>query len=176
MKTLIAGRKLAVLLETVRRCRGVEGAGVELGVYQGGSLAAMAREAPGRDFFGFDTFEGLPAESWADDEVHQPGEFADTRFGAVKRRMPANVTLVRGRFPESAVETGQVAVAHVDFDFYESTRAAIEWLLPRMSAGGAIVFDDYEWRNCPGVRRAIDEAGLQVDTTHRYQAIHWMRK
>lgn len=172
MKTLIAGPKLAVLLDVVRRCRDVEGVGVELGVYQGGSLAAMAREAPDRQFYGFDTFEGLPAESWSKDEIHRPGEFADTRFESVRRRMPGNVTLIRGLFPQCAIDTGQIAVAHVDFDFYESTRAAIEWLLPRMAARGAIVFDDYEWRNCPGVKRAIDEAGLQVDTTHKYQAIH----
>ncbi|MFW8567065.1 TylF/MycF/NovP-related O-methyltransferase [Orrella sp. 11846] len=178
MRTLIAGRKLQALLNVVRKCRKVPGIGVELGVYQGGSLKAMAQADSTRNYFGFDTFEGLPEQSWDESEVHVPGEFSDTHFDAVKKRLPRNVQLKQGIFPLSAsdLDLSEIAVAHVDFDFYESTRAAIEWLLPRMSSGGAIVFDDYEWRNCPGVKRAIDEAGLKVDTRHKHQAIYWVRK
>ncbi len=40
---------------------------------------------------------------------------------------------------------------------------------PRINPGGILVFDDWEWERCPGVRRAIDEAGLKVSVSARYQ-------
>jgi len=38
-----------------------------------------------------------------------------------------------------------------------------------MVSGGLIVFDDYKWRNCEGVLRAIERAGLAVveSTVHQ---------
>lgn len=173
MLTLIRGRKLDRLLAELAAAP--PGAAVEMGVYQGGSLAAMALVDPNRQVIGFDTFEGLPAEAWRAGEPHQVGDFGDTSLGAVLRAVEgmANVTLVPGLFPESASGIDvSVALAHVDFDFYESTRAAIDWLLPRMMRGGVILFDDYDWRNCPGVRRAIDEAGLPVKPSATCQVIY----
>lgn len=170
--SLIDGPKLNRLLAELSEAP--KGDALELGVYQGGALAAMAARAPERRVFGFDTFAGLPGEAWSDGEQHKAGEFADTSLEAVLRLVEGlpNVVLVPGIFPESAegIEV-RVAVAHVDFDFYESTKAAIDWLLPRMVRGGVILFDDYEWRMCPGVKRAIEEAGLPVTHAH-HQAIY----
>lgn len=170
MKTLIEGFKLSNLLSELAKAPA--GDVVELGVYMGGALEAMAKAAPDRLMYGFDTFEGMPAELWREGEPHGVGDFGDTSFDAVKERMPDNVILVRGIFPDSTdgIEPS-IALAHVDFDWYESTKAAIEWLLPRMVEGGVIVFDDWEWKHCPGVKRAIDEAGLTVTARHN-QAVY----
>lgn len=170
MKTLIEGFKLDRLLGELAKAPA--GDVIELGVYMGGALEAMATAAPERQMYGFDTFEGMPAALWREGEPHGVGDFGDTSFEAVREKMPANVMLVRGLFPDSAagIEPG-IALAHVDFDWYESTRAAIGWLLPRMVPGGVIVFDDWEWKHCPGVRRAIDEAGLAVTAQHN-QAVY----
>lgn len=170
MKTLIKGFKLDSLLSELARAPA--GDVVEFGVYKGGALEAMAKAAPQRQMFGFDTFDGMPAALWREGEPHGVGDFGDTSFEAVQAGMPENVTLVRGMFPDSASGIEPcVALAHVDFDWYESTKAAIEWLLPRMVAGGVIVFDDWEWKHCPGVKQAIDEAGLTVTARHN-QAIY----
>lgn len=170
MKTLIEGFKLNSLLSELANAPA--GVVVELGVYMGGALQAMAQAAPDRVMYGFDTFEGMPAAMWRDGEPHGVGDFGDTSFDDVKAKMPANVTLVRGTFPGSAdgIEPS-IALAHVDFDWYESTKAAIDWLLPKMVAGGVIVFDDWEWKHCPGVKRAIDEACLKVSAQNN-QAIY----
>jgi len=48
-----------------------------------------------------------------------------------------------------------VAVAYLDTDFYDSTRAELEILYPRLSLGGAMFFDDYGY--WPGCRAAVDE-------------------
>lgn len=170
MKTLIKGFKLDRLLDELSRAPA--GDVVELGVYRGGALEAMAKAAPHRLMYGFDTFEGMPAALWREGEPHGVGDFGDTSFEAVKASMPKNVMLVRGMFPGSAVGIDpSIALAHVDFDWYESTRAAIDWLLPRLVPGGVIVFDDWEWKHCPGVKKAIDEAGLVVTAQHN-QAIY----
>ncbi len=170
--SLIKGPKLDRLLAELMRAP--TGVVVEMGVHQGGTLAAMALAAPDRRLIGFDTFEGLPVEAWREGELHKVGDFSDTSLEAVRRAVDGlpNVELVPGLFPASAdgIEAS-VALAHVDFDFYESTRAAIEWLLSRMVPGGVIVFDDYEWKYCPGVKRAIEEAGLRAESSH-YQAIY----
>ena len=111
---------------------------------------------------------------WSAGEVHQPGDFADTSFKAVSAYVAQcpNVRLVRGEFPASADDAmDNFAFVHLDFDFYESTRAALEWLIPRMSPGGVILFDDYEWHRCPGVKRAINECALVVEKTVPYQAV-----
>lgn len=154
----------------------VPGAFAECGVYRGGILRMLAETHPERTVYGFDTFEGLPQEMWADGEPHSAGDFGDTSMESVLDEIDGcdNVSLVAGIFPESAAAINEetFALVHLDFDFYESTRAAIDWFLPRMSSGGAIVFDDYEWERCPGVKRAIDEARLTVERTVPYQAVY----
>lgn len=175
MKRILSADREASLLHWLRHVEYVPGAIVECGVYCGSTLRMLAKATPHRRMYGFDTFKGLPAAMWSTGEVHEPGDFADTSFDAVAAALAdcPNVQLVQGEFPTSArgLEEDRFAFVHLDFDFYESTRAALGWLLPRMSPGGVIVFDDYEWYRCPGVKRAIDELGLSVERTVSYQAV-----
>jgi len=49
----------------------------------------------------------------------------------------------------------KIAVLRLDTDWYESVKASLEALYPRLSPGGVIVFDDYGAWN--GARKAVDE-------------------
>lgn len=172
MLSLVRGPKLESLLRLLDGAP--EGIGVEFGVYNGGTLLEMAKAQPGRDFVGFDTFTGLPAEAWRSGEPHGVGDFRDCDYMDVLLSMPPNVSLVRGLFPDEAVEPrGKIGFAHVDFDFEVSTAAAIDWLRPRMAPGAVVVFDDYEWDHCPGVKRAIDAAGIAVQRSAEHQ-VFWV--
>ena len=174
MQILLTPHTLASLLKLLQRARPLDGAVVELGVYQGGALKAMAEAVPEKTCYGFDTFTGQPAASWREGDVHRPGEFADTSLEAVRAAMPANVVLVPGWFPQSAVGTGpRVCFAHVDMDLEQSTVDAIDWLFPRMVKGGVVVFDDWGWKNCPGVAKAIERAKLNVVRSNTHQC-YWM--
>ena len=51
----------------------------------------------------------------------------------------------------------RVAWAHIDVNIYAAVRDCLEYLYPRMAAGGTIVLDDYGFPSCPGARRAVDE-------------------
>ena len=163
MEILLTPKKLATLLRLAESVRAVAGCIVELGVYQGGALKALAGEFSEKRCYGFDTFEGMPKESWREIDFHRPGEFGDTSLAAVKAAMPANVELIAGLFPGSAEAFDKrISFAHVDMDLEKSTEDAIDWLRPRMVSGGVVVFDDYRWQNCPGVAKAIEAAGLHV--------------
>lgn len=141
----------------------VDGAVAEVGVYRGGILRMLAAQFPERTVYGFDTFTGLPAEKFEDGEYHQPGEFNETSLAYVQSVMApfTNVKLHAGIFPDSvrgtSIENERFAFVHNDLDYYRSVLEALEWFYPRMTPGGIMVLDDYEWKNCPGVKRACDE-------------------
>lgn len=150
---------------------------IELGVYKGGSLRYMSDAYPEREFWGLDTFEGLPDKDWNESEVHIPGEFGDTSAPFVLHLLKDNpkVRLIQGYFPTSMPihEYGDIKVSfvHVDTDFYQSVKNAIQYFYPLLRPGGIMVFDDYEWPNCPGVKKALDESGLSYQKTNaQYQA------
>lgn len=138
-----------------------EGVVAEVGVYKGGSLKVLGKLFDDRLVIGFDTFEGLPKEQWIESELHEPGDFNDTTFEDVQEflRDTPNVVLIKGLFPESGAQCQGMgfSLVHLDTDFYLSTKLSLEWFWPRMLPGGIIVFDDYQWPNCPGIEQLLDE-------------------
>jgi O-methyltransferase len=165
--------KAAALQALAASVAEIAGDAAEAGVWQGGSLALIAKALPGKTVLGFDTFAGMPLQAWQFGEDHQPGDFDDTSLEAVTCSLAdlPNVILVPGLFPASAGvhHERRFAFAHLDLDFYQSTRDALGWFLPRMTTGGLIVLDDYGWQRCPGVAHAIEEADLEVFATAPYQ-------
>lgn len=145
----------------------------EVGVYKGGSLKTLAEAYPQARVLGFDTFEGLPKEQWSEKEHHKPGEFSDTDIEMVKEFIDSpNVTLIKGLFPDSGSDWNSLRFdfVHIDTDFYESVKQCLIWFWPRMNKDGIIAFDDYEWPNCPGVKKALKEFGKPINESANYQA------
>lgn len=145
----------------------------EVGVYKGGSLKTLAEAFPSATLFGFDTFEGLPKEHWDNKEIHNPGEFSDTDIKKVYEFIDRpNVILVKGLFPDTGKDYRETVFdfVHIDTDFYQSVKQSLKWFWSRMSKGGIIVFDDYEWPNCPGVKKALEEFGEPIHKSANYQA------
>lgn len=165
-KTLITADRLR---EIVRLCKeSPKGFKAEVGVYQGGSLKYLSEQVTDGFFFGFDTFTGLPAEQWNNQEVHNPGDFADTDIVSVAEHINnPKVLLIPGLFPVSAkyFEDYMFSFVHIDTDFYESVKTCIQWFSKRMLPGGTIVFDDFQWPSCPGVEQALKESGLKYKPT-----------
>jgi O-methyltransferase len=135
-------------------------------VWRGGSGCLLAARAKGMglngEVFLCDTFCGVVKAGSMDDGYHG-GEHADSGEEAVRRlanRLGVKVKLLRGVFPE---ETGQeisdrkFSFCHVDVDVYQSARDSTEWLWPRLVPGGLIVFDDYGFQGCDGVRKFVEE-------------------
>jgi O-methyltransferase len=173
------GGKLASLIKLASSVANIPGDAAECGVWRGGSLCAIAKVLPGKTVYGFDTFSGLPKEAWSNCEIHNVGDFRDSSLEIVRENTAKfpNIILVPGIFPQTCGQLSDrsFAFVYLDFDFYLSTRDALAWFLPRMEIGGVIVFDDYEWKHCPGVKLAIDEFGLDVEQTVPHQAAHLVR-
>lgn len=139
--TLINGNVLLALADMASQSP--PGCFVEVGVYKGGSamcLSAVA-EFQKRPLYLYDTFEGMPYQSEYD--KHPVGDFSDTSEELIRKAIPT-ATIIKGIFPDSAVEMPPVAFAHIDCDQYQAVRESILYLVPRMAEGGFLWFDDYD--------------------------------
>jgi hypothetical protein len=167
---------------------GVPGALVDCGTWNGGSTALLSAASPQRPIWAFDSFEGTSAATEQDGLTPDErafsagqcrGEEANLRQAVALFGAPDNLAVRAGWFEdtlEPAVsEVGAIAVLHVDADWYEPVRLALEAFYPLVSPGGWIVIDDYG--ALPGAARATEEfraaAGddaplVRVDQTGRY--------
>ncbi len=110
--------------------------------------------APEKTCHAYDTFEGLPS---GEPNGHSQGDFKVNFLDVRKYLMDCpNVILHKGFFPMTAVDE-TYCFAHIDCDLYTSCCSAIDYFWPRMVPGGYMVFDDYKWKMCPGIERAIKD-------------------
>ncbi|GAA5169605.1 MULTISPECIES: TylF/MycF/NovP-related O-methyltransferase [Amycolatopsis] len=122
-----------------------EGLVLEFGVYTGSTLKTIATTLPGREIYGFDSFQGLP-ETW------RTG-FAEGAFGEAEVPDIDGARLVVGWFADTlpgfaAEHPGPVAFLHLDADLYSSTATVLEHLGDRLRPGSVVLFDEYF--NYPG--------------------------
>lgn len=131
----------------------------EFGVYNGGNVWRLAEA--GREVWAFDTFQGLPAQEYTDEDVqNQPGKFKPEAGVLPYLRSLPNVFVFEGRFIDMMpmIPTGiKFACIFLDCDYYLSCKQVLEYMDSHghMGPGTIIVFDDYN--TLPGAKRAIDE-------------------
>lgn len=147
----------------------------------------------GRQLLLFDSYEGLPpavdedAVNYGQQEAgtaamqfdFEPRRFADTSVERVKEVFAPWpwVKVCQGWIPEVLLTEAErrFAFVHVDVDMFESTRACLEFFVPRMSRGGIILCDDYKSTKFPGAKRAWDEFclgnGLRFVVLDNVQAV-----
>jgi hypothetical protein len=146
----------------------------ECGVWQGESLLLCLRIAKELgvpvQFFGLDTFAGLPelgsqdlAEAPQQAPYRQTRWFADTSLEAVQATIEQagfahHARLLPGLFSEtlSALPEVTYSFVNIDCDLYDGHIECLEYFFPRMKPGGIIYFDDYHSEDFPMARRAID--------------------
>lgn len=156
------------LLKEMEEYGDVNGSIVECGVWNGGVMALMARVnrqyGRTRSIFGFDSFQGLPQPGPHD---HGPsGTFGRVGIATGNIKICSDLlypfestNLVGGWFektyPMCKDMVGNIAFLHLDFDYYESTKYALENLYPQLSQGAVVVIDDYSF--IEGCKLAVDE-------------------
>lgn len=172
----------------------LRGAFVECGVWKGGcSLAVLLaqRAAFGRvvrPIYLLDSFAGLPpvtgrdgplAASWQRGATPEENCLAsETALHAVFRGFGfggADYRVIRGWFDETApkvaldlADTG-IALLRLDGDWYESTKACLEALIPITHDGAAVIIDDYyAWDGCA---RAVHDYLSAHDVPYRLRSM-----
>jgi O-methyltransferase len=145
--------------------RGVPGAIVECGVCNGGSAAVLASAfaaSPRRLLWLYDNFDGLPPADPEDGAVAPlfTGMFKGTvdNVGKVLAKVgfpPERVVLRNGLFAHTFAQPlpDQVALLHINSDWYESELLSLKTFYPRMPDGGVVILGDYGYWE--GARKAF---------------------
>ena len=179
--TMCSNARLRGLHRAVRYAvaHGIPGDVVECGSARGGSAALMGltlrRLGARRKVWLFDTFEGLPAPTANDPDFEIADLFTGTCIGTLDevRRLFQRLNVVEGaEFVKGLFQhtlpvapISQIAVLHIDGDWYESVKVCLDQLYDKVVPGGVIQLDDYGY--WLGARRAVDEfferRGIQAD-------------
>lgn len=113
---------------------------IEFGVFSGYSLRIIKQHMP---VIGLDSFEGLP-EHWREG-------FPAGAFAYEEDQLPPyvnNAMIIPGLFEDTLPmlhDRGlpDLGLVHIDCDLYSSTVTALDGVLPYISVGTYIVFDEY---------------------------------
>lgn len=163
-----------VLFQFSRQSLLVTGDMAECGVFTGGTanLIAEVIDSAGRADVGlhlFDSFEGMPVTTDPRRDYHRPGDFSGVSVEAVRSRLSQyqQCTLYPGFMPGTFADLDgdtSFSFVHVDVDIYPTALDCCRWFWPRLSRGGAIVFDDYGfYAYRKGIRAAVDEFFAETD-------------
>jgi O-methyltransferase len=163
-RTLVSVDRCYVLERLLRQTAAIPGDVFECGVYRGGTaalLTALLEESKSaKKLYLFDTFEGMPATD-GERDLHSKKDFSDTSLEAVRSYVKGGDRVVfrKGFIPETfaGLESTVISFCHIDVDIYKSIIDSLNFVWPRLSVGGVIVFDDYGFPTCPGALQAVDE-------------------
>lgn len=151
--------KLRTMAEALFSVKDLPGEVADLGAMRGGCSLILRQVAPEKELHIFDTWEGTPY----DDPLchHKKGEWA-TSLEECRKLVGTNERTYYhpGIFPVDSpdyIKENKYCFVYVDMDTEQATRDAIEFFWPRMVPGGLMVFDDYGWIPCAGVKVAVDD-------------------
>ena len=174
--TMVSTTRLINLYDLVQKANALNFPGdiVECGVWNGGSSAIMGvacqddkthfRE---RNLWLFDSFQGLPQPGERDGKAERDYYFEEWCKGDIRKVTKIldnlevsleNVKIIAGWFDStlSSIDINtQIAVLHIDADWYDSVKVVLEKLYDKVVQGGFIVLDDYyKWEGC---KKAADQ-------------------
>jgi O-methyltransferase len=184
--SMVGARRARALLRLATHVEreGVPGAIVDCGVWNGGSTILMSVAARSRTAWAFDSFEGMPEPGEHDSELAQGltgearGSEAKLREGIERFSDERRLRVARGwfedTFPRFADQVGEVAMLHIDADWYESVKLALETFYPRLAPGGYCAVDDYNF--WPGTRQAVDEFRVSQGISAPIISRHYWQK
>ncbi|MGB5707867.1 MAG: TylF/MycF/NovP-related O-methyltransferase [Arenicellales bacterium] len=157
----------------------VDGDYYEFGLFRGYTFLqawnhARDLELSEVNFYGFDSFEGLPPAEGID---QADGRFFEGQFACSRQEVERNlasegvhldkINLVEGYYEDSLTEDlhsrfafKPAAVVLLDCDYYSSTVTALKWMEPYIQAGTILLFDDwfsYGESNELGQQKAFQE-------------------
>ena len=154
------------IAERLRKAN-LQGCVLECGVWRGGMIAGLVTLLGSeRDYFLFDSFEGLPPAKQVDgegalrwqantgvaeyfDNCSAPPEFASEAMRIAGAR---SFSLIKGWFNETVPKfkpPSPIALLRLDGDWYESTMVCLVHLFDEVAPGGIVILDDYyTWDGC----------------------------
>jgi O-methyltransferase len=155
--SLLGYKKSLNLFNELHSVKGLEGSTAEIGVFKGFTSKLIHIIANDKVHYAYDTFCGIQGSDPTID-YHTNGEFSCGLDDVKSNIGMDNIVYRVGYFPDTFQEQSEKFMfVHSDTDTYIGTKTTIECFAPRMVSGGKIMFDDYQWKNCPGVEKAVSE-------------------
>ncbi len=161
----------------------IQGDFIECGVWRGGSCMLIAKtlkkyDCKDRQIILFDTFEGMSEPTDIDidfkgaaakgtmDSFNKKFNFNwfKVELSTVENNMKktgyplTNIKYVKGMVEDTLSKypiNNKIALLRLDTDWYESTKAEMNYLFPHLEKGGVLIVDDYGYWQ--GARKAIEE-------------------
>ena len=135
----------------------LEGHTAEIGVYKGHTSKLIHELCKHKTHYCYDTFKGIDLSD-SNIDFHKNGEFS-CGLNDVKDLLGENNIVYKvGTFPNTFNEGNEkFSFVHSDTDTYAGTKATLDYFAPIMVDNGKMLFDDYKWKNCEGVEKAIKE-------------------
>jgi O-methyltransferase len=163
-KSLVSRDRCYIIERLIKHTLAIPGDVFECGVYKGGTAALirtlLEESRSEKKLYLFDTFEGMP-DTNPDKDWHVKGDFADTTIEEVRSFVGGAETCVfrKGFIPDTfaGLDDATISFCHIDVDIYKSIIDSLSFVWPRLSRGGAVVFDDYGFPTCLGAREAVDD-------------------
>ena len=142
---------------------------VECGTAKGGSAALLAltlnTAGSNRVLWIFDTFEGMPEPSPNDPDHDVAKKYVGTCRGTLDEvtglfrelEILQRTRMVKGMFQDTlgTATVEQIALLHIDGDWYDSVMTCLQVFYDRVSPGGIVQIDDYGYWE--GARKAVDD-------------------
>ncbi len=147
----------------------IEGDVVELGCFFGTTSIHISRilmNYPEREFYVYDSFEGLPEKVKEDDSAlgvqFKAGELLTTKKQFIKNLTQAKVKIpkIKKAWFDDLTENDlpfEIAFAFLDGDFYESIKTSFKLIEKSLVSGSIVIVHDYNNAALPGAKKATDE-------------------
>lgn len=155
--------RLINLAYWLMQCESIPGDVVEFGSNMGHTAAFLSALSQ-KQFWCFDSFQGLPAKSCYDitEAKFTEGSMRVARAQLEKTFLDAELllpTIVPKWFEEVGLHEvpHRISFAVLDGDLYPSIKRSLELVYPHLSTGAVCFIDDYPFTGLPGVKRATDE-------------------
>lgn len=164
-------REIEIIIRELNRTidKHTPGDVVEFGCYLGTTSVFIAKTLMSnsdREFYVYDSFEGLPEKTKEDvsplGEQFKAGELLASKKQFIKNMAQARVPLPhikKGWFSELTADDipAKIAFAFLDGDYYSSIVDPLILLEKHFEPGATIVVDDYGNAALPGVSKAVDQ-------------------
>ncbi len=159
VRMLLNNQEAYQIYSAVKKTAKIEGVIAEVGTFKGGSAKLICEAKGDKEFYTFDTFEGLPPTKKIDEVFFYEGQMK-VSVEPVRDYLSSytNVHIGVGLFPQDTghmIKNKTFSFVHLDVDLYESTKNCLEFFYPRLNKGGVIISHDYV--TMPGVNEAFNE-------------------
>jgi len=166
--TMLIEAQVRSIFDRLAEVKDLPGDAIEFGAYQGATsffLALCIRDLGlKKKVWMLDSFAGMPEPDAVLDSPFRPGTMVSSLEAVSKMRSQLGldriVEIRAGWFDETLPRIAKdvrYCLAHLDADLYSSTRTALDYVLPKLVDGGALILDDCLFHGASGVIQAVDE-------------------